>query len=721
MERILMVGMHDKIGGVETFLMNYYRNIDKNKIQFDFVNMYNAMCFEDEIKQMGGNVYKVTNVKKNPIKYYKQLKRVIMEHKYSTIHINMLSMANVIPIIVAKKLKVKNIIVHSHNSATPHGILRKVMNKINKKIVIDNATKLFACSRKAGEWMFGKNKNFEVINNAIDIEKYKYNSQMREKIRENLGIKDKFVIGNIARFSEQKNHDFLIDVFKEVTKIDSSAVLMLIGEGELKKQIREKVEKQNLLDKVLFLDTVKNANDYYQAMDVFVLTSLFEGLPVVGIEAQASGTSCVFSNTITKELELTKFTKFIGLDKPANQWAKEIVELKNNRKNSINDTELIKKYDIVNEAQKLSDMYCKISRKKIMHVVYGLGNGGVENVIYNYFSRLNEDNEYELLIVTQNKPKEDTKSKFKKIGFSIYELPEKKKNILVYISRMKQILKNEKPDIIHCHMTMGNFLPNCIAFFCGVKVRISHSHFAYAKEDLKSFVYKECGKIFANRYMACTEDAAHYLFGKNIEQVYILKNAINLKKFHFDEDIRNAVRRKLNLTDKYVVGNVARFTKQKNHDFLIDLFNEIQKKEKNAVLLLVGEGEDKERIRNKINELGLNDKTVILENSQSVNELMMAMDVFLFPTLFEGLGIVLVEAQATGLKCISSDRVPVEELKLTNNIKFIKLEDDRKIWIDSVLEKNTIIRNQVDLKKFGENGYSIEKEVNKLKEYYKNI
>lgn len=716
-----MIGMHGKIGGVETCLMNYYRNINRDIVQFDFINMYDKICFEDEIKQMGGNVYKVTNVKKNPFKYYRQLEEVIKKNKYDTIHVNMLSMANVVPIIVAKRLKIKNIIVHSHNSSTPHGLLRKVMNRVNKAIVINYATKLLACSKKAGEWMFGKNRKFEIVNNAIDIEKYTYNNEIRQRIRENLGIKDKFVIGNIARFSEQKNHDFLIEVFKEVTEIDSSAVLMLIGEGELKKQIKEKADKYNLLDKILFLDTVSNTNDYYQAMDVFVLTSLFEGLPVVGIEAQASGTSCVFSNTITRELELTKFTKFIGLDKTANQWAKEIVDLKNKGKNSINDTELIKKYDIVNEAQKLLDMYYKMSRKKIMHVVYGLGNGGVENVIYNYFSRLNKNNEYELSIVTQDKPNEDIKNKFKKIGFNIYELPEKKKNVFVYVSKMKRILKSEKPEIVHCHMTMGNFLPNCIAFFCGIKVRISHSHFAYAKEGLKSFVYKECGKIFANRYMACTEEAAHYLFGKNIEQVYILKNAINLKQFHFNENVRNTVRKELDLLDKYVIGNVARFTKQKNHEFLIELFYEIQKKKKNAVLLLVGEGEDKEKIQNKINDLGLNDKVIILENSQSVNELMMAMDVFLFPTLFEGLGIVLVEAQATGLKCVSSDRVPEEELNLTNNIKFIKLEDDRKMWTDSVLEKSTIIRNQIDLKKFEEKGYSIEKEVNKLKEYYKNI
>lgn len=723
MKRILIFGMHDKIGGVETFLMNYYRNIDREKVQFDFINMYDTLCFEDEIIAMGGKIYKVINVKKNPFKYYRQLFKLIKENGYDTIHVNMLSMANIIPIIVAKRLKIKNIIIHSHNTSTPHGLIRKVMDKLNKKIAINAATHLVACSKLAGDWMFGNKKDFSVVNNAIDLDKYKYDLQIRNKIRDELHVQDKFVIGNIARFSEQKNHEFLIDIFKEISLIEPSAVLLLIGEGDLKEKIKEKVNRYGLTKKVLFLEPVSNANDYYQAMDVFVLTSLFEGLPVVGIEAQASGTNCVFANTITRELELTYFAKFIGLNESKEKWAQEIVELKNKGKMNVENTKLIERYNIVKETEKLLNIYNDDvkHKKKIMHMVYGLGNGGVENVIYNYFSRINKDDEYQLTIVTQDKPRTEIKDKFEKIGFKIYELPEKKKNIFKYIKEMRCILKKEKPDIIHSHMTMGNFLPNAIAFFSGIKIRISHSHFAYAETNVKTFIYKGLGKIFSNRYMACTEDAAKYLFGKNIKNVYILKNAIDIKKFKFDEEVREKVRESLKLTDKYVIGNVGRFTEQKNHEFLIDIFYEVQKTRENVILLLIGEGELKDKIQNKIKTLEIENKVIILENSQNINKLMMAMDVFLFPTLFEGLGIVLIEAQATGLRCVSSDRVPREELKITNNIEFLSLFDDKITWSSKVLEDNNEQRDCVQIKKFEEKGYSIEKEVNKLKEYYENI
>lgn len=723
MKRILIFGMHDKIGGVETFLMNYYKNICKDSIQFDFVNMYDKLCFQDDILAMGGKVHKVINVKKNPFKYYTQLKKVIHENGYDTVHINMLSMANIIPVIVAKRLKIKNIIIHSHNTSTPHGVIRKIMDRLNKKIAIKSATHLVACSKLAGEWMFGSENDFCVINNAIDLDKYRCNWQIRNKIREELNIQDKFVIGNIARFSEQKNHEFLIDVFNEISLIEPSAVLLLIGEGELKEKIKEKVNKYGLMKKVLFLDPVSNANDYYQAMDVFVLPSLFEGLPVVGIEAQASGTNCVFSDTITRELELTHFTKFIGLNENKEKWAKEILELKNKGKMNIENTKLIERYDIGKETENLLKIYNDDVKykKKIMHMVYGLGNGGVENVLYNYFSRMNKDDEYQLIIVTQDKPRKEVKDKFENIGFKIYELPEKKKNMLKYIKRMREILRKEKPDIIHCHMTMGNFLPNAIAFFSGIKIRISHSHFAYAETNIKTFIYRKIGKIFSNRYMACTKDAAQYLFGKNIKKVFILKNAIDIEKFQFNKDIRNEVRKSLNLTDKYVIGNVGRFTEQKNHEFLIDVFYEIQKTKENALLLLIGEGELKDKIQDKIKILKIEDKVIILENSQNVNELMMAMDVFLFPTLFEGLGIVLIEAQATGLRCISSDRVPKEEVRIANNIEFLSLSDDKKIWSSRVLEDNNKQRDSIEKDKFEKRGYSIENEINKLKEYYEKI
>lgn len=244
--RILIIGMHDKIGGVETFLMNYYRNIDRNKVQFDFISIYDKLCFENEIKSLGGRVYKICSEKVNPIKYCKQLEKIIRENNYKIVHINMLSAANILPVIVAKRQKIKHIIIHSHNSNTPSGLLRKLLNALNKPF-LHLGTDFFACSKLAGEWLFGKNflkkHELKIINNAVDIDKYKFNAQTRENIRNELECRKKFVIGHVGRFCYQKNHDFLINVFYEVQKEDKDMILLLIGEGELKEEIQEKVKK----------------------------------------------------------------------------------------------------------------------------------------------------------------------------------------------------------------------------------------------------------------------------------------------------------------------------------------------------------------------------------------------------------------------------------------------------------------------------------------------
>ena len=228
--KILQIGMHDKIGGVETFLMNYYQNIDRDKYEISFINMYEQLCFSNEIKKNDGKIYNVCNVKRNPIKYYFELKKILTENKFDIVHINLLSLANILPILASKKANIKNIVLHSHNASTPKGIIRKILNKINRVFAIKNSTHLFACSKLAGEWMFGKNKKITIINNAVNFEKFSYNSNIREKIRKELKIEEKFVIGHIGRFSEQKNHTFLIDIFKKVAEKNDNAILHLIGE-----------------------------------------------------------------------------------------------------------------------------------------------------------------------------------------------------------------------------------------------------------------------------------------------------------------------------------------------------------------------------------------------------------------------------------------------------------------------------------------------------------
>lgn len=353
--RVLQIGMHDKIGGVETYLMNYYRNIDKSKVQFDFVSIYEKLCFEDEIKKMKGKIYHITSMKKNPIKYYYGLKKIIADNNYKIVHINMLSAANILPLLIAKNMKVKNIIAHSHNTNTPSGLPRKFLDKLNRK-KITKANHYWACSKKAGIWLFGEKSvdKIEIINNAIDYDKFSFDLDQRNLVRQQLNIQNKFVIGNVARFSYQKNQSFLIDVFHKLQEKINNSILLLIGEGELEQELKNKVDKLGLNDKVIFFGTTNDVGKYLQAMDIFVLPSLFEGLPVTGIEAQASGTYCIFSSNITEETKISDNCKFVDLN--VNDWVNAIEEIYINgyKKESSNMTE---KYNIRIAAKKLEKKY----------------------------------------------------------------------------------------------------------------------------------------------------------------------------------------------------------------------------------------------------------------------------------------------------------------------------------------------------------------------------
>lgn len=348
--RVLQIGMHDQIGGVETYLMNYYRNIDKNHIQFDFISSHPKLCFENEIVNMHGKVYHLPSEKRNPFKYFFQMKQIMLN--YDIVHINMLSAANILPIVAAKKAGVKNIIVHSHNSNTPSGLLRKILNFINKSYLKNNATDYWACSKLAGEWLFGKKDNMVIIPNAVDTNVFKHDVLIRNEIRKKLNINNNFVIGHIGRFSYQKNHEFLIDMFKMFEQQNPNSILLLIGEGELKDNIIKKVKEYGLNKKVIFAGVTDKVFEYLNAMDVFVLPSRFEGLPVVGVEAQSVGINCVFSSSISKELKINDNVTFVPLD--CSLWVESINKLKN-KKIKVNN--ILNNYDISKEVKKLEERY----------------------------------------------------------------------------------------------------------------------------------------------------------------------------------------------------------------------------------------------------------------------------------------------------------------------------------------------------------------------------
>ncbi|BFK82361.1 hypothetical protein I3900191A7_25060 [Clostridium baratii] len=720
MLRILQLGMTDNLGGIETFLINYYRNIDKSKIQFDFVNIYpNDLCFQNEIEQMGGKVYKVSNYYKHPIKYIKQVKKIIEDNSYTVIHCNMNSAVMLYPLIAAKMANVKVIIAHSHNSSGDKGIIKTLLHSINKHFIPLFATHFFACSKLAGEWFFSKkiinSSKFKIIYNAIDIKKFKFDENIRKNKREQLGIKDNtFVVGHVGRFNKQKNHLFLIEIFNEVYKINNNVKLLLIGIGPLQYEIKEKVKKLGLTNNVIFLNNRNDVNELMSVMDVFIFPSLYEGLGTVLIEAQASGLVCLASKNIPKLANVSDRFYQMSLNEPARNWANKALSININKRNI---SSKIRVFDVEKCAIELSEFYKNNSKIKICHFVNGIVNGGVERVLINYFSNIEDRYKYELHIVTQGNSDSKCLREFQKMGFKIHTVTRKKDSLYKNYKDIRNILKNTKFDIIHAHMSSTNFFPLFYSYLSGVKIRISHSHLVMPNISKLEKLYIKAGKLFDTDRFACSREAAISLFNTE-NNVIILNNAINLEDFRYRQEIRNNYRNQLKIEeDEVVIGHVGRFVEQKNHKFIIEVFNELVKRNNRYKLILIGIGELKEEIKERVKKLDIEKNILFLDSRNDVNNVMQAMDIFILPSLFEGLGIVLIEAQSIGLKCFASDNIP-KEVKVTENIRLLKL--DKKIWINEI-EKISNYEINSFIEEISNKGFNIKIEAKKLDNLYKKM
>lgn len=355
-------------GGVESVVMNYYRHIDRTKIQFDF------LCDEDstnipyeEIEQLGGRVILIPPYQK-VFKYQKELIRIFKENNYKIVHshINTLS---VFPLRAAKKAGVKVRIAHSHSTTNKKEWKKNLLKQVLRTFSKVYATDYMCCSELAGRWLFGDKAYDSVkvylLNNAIDLDKFKYNESLRKEKRKELGIgEDTLVIGHIGRFVAQKNHTFLIDIFNEVHKKNSNSLLLLVGQGPLKEEIKNKVKELKLDDSVRFLGQRNDANELYQAFDVFCLPSLYEGLPVVGVEAQASGLLCILSGAMTKETKVLESTKFNSLENNSLNWAELILNSVESYKRSNTFEKMTEsKFNIDVEVKNLENYYLKCDKE----------------------------------------------------------------------------------------------------------------------------------------------------------------------------------------------------------------------------------------------------------------------------------------------------------------------------------------------------------------------
>lgn len=362
--KVLQIGLGNASGGVEAFVMNYYRELVKLNVQFDFVCMYGKIAYEEEIKSLGGHVFYVPNAKENYFGYVTGLKKVLNREHYDAVHVNMLSAANLVPLKTAKRMGIKKIIAHSHNSSCP-GFVRQFMDKINKPKITRYATDLLACGDEAARWLFGEEMfdsgKVVIMQNAVLMEKYLFSEKNRQVIREKYGWGKRFIVGHVGRFELQKNHEAVIEIFKHVQKRVPDALLCMVGDGVLRSHIEELVSFAGLQDNVFFAGNQENVSEFLSAMDVFLFPSLFEGVPFAMIEAQVNGLSCVMSDTISKEtVILSDQVKVLSLNMDYKIWADcicDFQEAKRVDECAIKEGVKKKHFDIIKEAERLKQLY----------------------------------------------------------------------------------------------------------------------------------------------------------------------------------------------------------------------------------------------------------------------------------------------------------------------------------------------------------------------------
>lgn len=307
--------------GVAGIIMNYYKHIDKSLIQFDFLYFLESENnFENQINEFGGHAYKIGNPK-NILKFINELKEFMNKHKneYDIVEIHVVYLAKLI-YSTLKKSGIKKVILHAHATKWSEKKISAIRNKLMCINLKKYSDVFFACSDAAGKFVYGNDASFTIINNAIDTKRFKFSQIIRNQVRHDLHIEDKVVVGHVGRFCQQKNHIFLINIFLNILKKNPESILILIGEGPLQEEIISLVKENNIERNVIFLGNQKHVEIYYNAMDVFVLPSLYEGLPLVGVEAQINGLRCVMSKEITNEVNITDVS-FLELKDDVDKWA----------------------------------------------------------------------------------------------------------------------------------------------------------------------------------------------------------------------------------------------------------------------------------------------------------------------------------------------------------------------------------------------------------------
>lgn len=343
-------------GGVEAVIMNYYRRVNRSKVQFDFlVDADSTLVPRDEIESLGGRVFEIPPYQQI-LAYQRELQRLFRQEKWEIVHshINALS---VFPLRAAKKAGVSVRIAHSHSTSGRGECAKNVMKWVLRRFANVYPTNRIACSDKAGRWLFGKEHSYTLFYNAIDLDMFGFDGEKRRLARGELDIAEEtFVVGHMGRFMAQKNHAFLIAAFAKFLELQSDSLLLLVGSGDLVPRTEELVSRLGIADKVRFLGYRDDSDYLYNAFDCFALPSLYEGLPLVAVEAQRAGLRCLLSTAITREVALTDGVEFHDIGS-VSEWARAFEECSRTRLRSDAPMDIFSAYNVEDAAARLQNYY----------------------------------------------------------------------------------------------------------------------------------------------------------------------------------------------------------------------------------------------------------------------------------------------------------------------------------------------------------------------------
>lgn len=655
-------------GGIENFIMGLYKYMDPEKVQFDFaVHARREGDYGPIIEQMGGRIFEVGRFTRHPIKSLKTLKKLIKEEQYDVV-VRHTPNAMIVPQLMVARHAGAVTVCHSHSTTDPNMLLHKI-----GRLLINKYTDYpMACSAAAGKWMY-KNHDFKVVNNAIDIKKFEYSPEKAKRIREEFNIGDAKLYGNIANLLECKNQLFAIDVFAKILEEDPDARFIFVGEGEMRPLLTQKIKDMHLEDKVILAGMRSDVPDIMSAMDVMLFPSIFEGLPLTLIEAQASGLPSLISDRITDDVIVTDgVIEKLGIEKLPQEWAKTALKMagsstggsadRANRKDEIRNQIKSKGYDIEELAREYTEFFFACndanndSRGRIMFHINSLGRGGAERVVSILTNSLSKVG-YDIRVATNWTAEEEysLNPKVDRINVGLTDEEENAgriKKVILRYTRLRGAIKKYRPDVVISFVNKANF--RAAAALIGQSIPLIVSVRNDPKVDYAP--YKAATRLMERKASACvfqTKDAMEF-FGKKLrDRSMIIYNPLS-EEYCGSADTEGV----FSEDQKRHIISAGRICEQKNQLLLIKAFNIIKDEFPDAVVDIFGTCQEKdvlEKIEKYIDENGLKDRVLLRGISRNMPEEYAKAYMFVLPSDYEGMPNALMEAMAFGVPCIATD------------------------------------------------------------------